>query len=120
MTDRRRRRWRWRPDDGEVAAERLLLLREAEEAQEEVRRKVKPVRWEVFWRVVIEGEPMSEAAAALGLSTRRPMPPPSMWRNCSGQKAGGAERRLGLDDSPVRRRIRDHDERLAQAWRSSS
>ena len=30
-------------------------------------RKVKPSRWEVFWRVVIEGESMSEAAAALGL-----------------------------------------------------
>ena len=25
------------------------------------------MRWEVFWRVVIEGEPMSETAAALGL-----------------------------------------------------
>jgi len=32
-----------------------------------VRRKVKPVRWEIFWRVVIEGESMSETAAALGL-----------------------------------------------------
>ena len=32
-----------------------------------MRRKVKPVRWEVFWRVVIECEPMSETAAALGL-----------------------------------------------------
>ena len=25
------------------------------------------MRWEVFWRVVIEGESMSETAAALGL-----------------------------------------------------
>jgi RNA polymerase sigma factor (sigma-70 family) len=64
------RRWtdgdRERADD-EAAPERLLLLKEAREAQEEVRRKVKPVRWEVFWRVVIEGESMSETAAALGL-----------------------------------------------------
>jgi RNA polymerase sigma factor (sigma-70 family) len=51
----------------EVAPERLLLLREAREAQEEVRRKVKPVRWEIFWRVAIEGESMSETAHALGL-----------------------------------------------------
>ena len=32
----------------EVVPERLLLLKEAREAQDEVRRKVKPVRWEVF------------------------------------------------------------------------
>jgi RNA polymerase sigma factor (sigma-70 family) len=55
------------PDDAAGAAKRLLLLREAQEAQEEVRSKVKPMRWEVFWRVVIEGEPLSEAATALGL-----------------------------------------------------
>jgi RNA polymerase sigma-70 factor, ECF subfamily len=55
------------PPDSGVAPERLLLLKEAREAQEEVRRKVKPVRWEIFWRVVIEGASMSETAAALGL-----------------------------------------------------
>ena len=55
------------PADDEIASERLLLLKEAREAQEEVRRKVKPVRWEIFWRVLIEGESMSETAAALGL-----------------------------------------------------
>jgi RNA polymerase sigma-70 factor (ECF subfamily) len=53
--------------DDEAAPERLLLLEEAREAQEEIRRQVKPVRWEIFWRVVIEGEPMSETTAALGL-----------------------------------------------------
>jgi RNA polymerase sigma-70 factor (ECF subfamily) len=53
--------------DEEFTSERLLLLKEAREAQDEVRRKVKPVRWEIFWRVVIEGESMSETAAALGL-----------------------------------------------------
>ena len=55
------------PANDEIAPERLLLLKEAREAQEEVRRKVKPVRWEIFWRVLIEGESMSETAAALGL-----------------------------------------------------
>ena len=46
---------------------RSRLLEEALEVQKEIRRKVKPSRWEAFWRVVIEGESMSEVAAALGL-----------------------------------------------------
>jgi RNA polymerase sigma factor (sigma-70 family) len=50
-----------------MPAGRLRLMREAREIQEEVRLTVKPVRWDVFWRVVIEGEPLSEAARALGL-----------------------------------------------------
>jgi RNA polymerase sigma factor (sigma-70 family) len=54
-------------DDDERAPARLLLLREAQAAQEEVMRNVKPVRWEVYWRVVIEGEPIVDVAAALGL-----------------------------------------------------
>lgn len=53
--------------EDEVASKRPLLLEQAQEAQEEVRRKVKPVRWEIFWRVVIEGASMSETAAALDL-----------------------------------------------------
>lgn len=55
------------PADDGIAPERLVLLQQAQESQEEVRRQVKPVRWEVFWRVVIEGDSMSETAAALGL-----------------------------------------------------
>ena len=55
------------PADDGIAPERLVLLQQAQEAQEEVRRQVKPVRWEIFWRVVIEGESMSDTAAALGL-----------------------------------------------------
>jgi RNA polymerase sigma-70 factor (ECF subfamily) len=54
-------------DHAEVPAGKLRLLREALEAQEEVRRKVKPSRWEAFWRVVIEDQSIGEAAAALGL-----------------------------------------------------
>ena len=83
-------------DDGEAAAARLLLLKEAQEAQEEVRNKVKPVRWEVFWQVVIEGEsderngrrPRTEIRHGV---CRRPI----MWRNCSARKADGAAH-LGL------------------------
>jgi RNA polymerase sigma factor (sigma-70 family) len=52
---------------GDVAPKRLALLDEAMQAQEAVRRKVKPVRWEIFWRAVIQGEPMPEIAAAMGL-----------------------------------------------------
>jgi RNA polymerase sigma-70 factor (ECF subfamily) len=54
-------------DDDDPAAQRLLLLEEARLVQEIVRRKVKPIRWELFWRVVIDGEPMNETAADLGL-----------------------------------------------------
>lgn len=55
------------PYDNDVAVERLALLQEARKAQDEVKGKVKPVRWEVFWRVVIEGEPLGETATSLGL-----------------------------------------------------
>jgi RNA polymerase sigma factor (sigma-70 family) len=50
-----------------VSPERLALLDEAMQIQETVRRKVKPIRWEIFWRVVIQGESMPETAAAMGL-----------------------------------------------------
>jgi hypothetical protein len=47
--------------------DQLRLLQEAQEVQEAVRRKVKPIRWELFWRVVIEGDSIGEAATAYGL-----------------------------------------------------
>jgi RNA polymerase sigma-70 factor, ECF subfamily len=50
-----------------IQPKRLALLDEAKQIQEKVQRKVKPIRWEIFWRVVIQGEPMPETAAALGL-----------------------------------------------------
>jgi RNA polymerase sigma factor (sigma-70 family) len=53
-------------DDGETDSAQLLR-REALAVQEEVRRKVKPSRWEAFWRVVVEGQSVKEAATALGL-----------------------------------------------------
>ena len=54
-------------DDGGAASGRLRLLEEALAAQEEVRRKVKPARWEAFWQVAVEGWPVGEVAASLGL-----------------------------------------------------
>ena len=61
---------RWterRSDDEEISSQRMLLLQEAREVQEEVRSKVKPVRWEVFWRVMIEGSRIQSVASDLGL-----------------------------------------------------
>lgn len=54
-------------EDGELPTGRLRLLREAIAVQEDVRRQVKPVRWESFWRVVIEDQSVSDVAASLGL-----------------------------------------------------
>jgi len=87
------------PDDGEIAADRLLLLWEAREAQEEVRRKVKPVRWEVFWRVVIEGEPMSETAAALGLKYPTAYAAARHVAELLREEGRRRRARLGFDDS---------------------
>ena len=54
-------------DEDDVGPMRFRLLREALAIQEEVRRKVKPARWEAFWRVMIQGQSVSEVAASLGL-----------------------------------------------------
>jgi RNA polymerase sigma-70 factor (ECF subfamily) len=54
-------------DSDEVGPDRLLMLRGARAAQEKVRSKVKPARWEAFWRVVIENQSFSAAAAEMGL-----------------------------------------------------
>ncbi len=89
------------PVDSEIAADRLLLLREAREAQEEVRRKVKPVRWEVFWRVVIDGEPMSEAAAALGLKYATAYAAARHVAKLIRAEGRRRRERLGLADSSV-------------------
>jgi RNA polymerase sigma factor (sigma-70 family) len=53
--------------DEEPSPARLRLFEECRLVHEEVKRKVKPERWEVFWRVVIEGESIREAANSLGL-----------------------------------------------------
>jgi RNA polymerase sigma factor (sigma-70 family) len=53
--------------DSEPTADRLQLLLAARAVQEEVKRKVKPARWEAFWRVAIEGHPVKDVAEDLGL-----------------------------------------------------
>jgi RNA polymerase sigma factor (sigma-70 family) len=89
------------PTDDEVAPERLLLLKEAQEAQEEVRRKVKPVRWEVFCRVLVEGEPMSETAAALGLKYATVYAAANHVAKLLREEGRRRSARLGLADSSV-------------------
>jgi RNA polymerase sigma factor (sigma-70 family) len=54
-------------DSDEVHPDRLLMLLGAREAQEAVKRKVKPARWEAFWRVVIENQSIGAAAADMRL-----------------------------------------------------
>jgi len=85
-------------------ADRLLLLKEAEEVQEAVRRKVKPVRWEVFWRVVIEGEPMSKTAAALGLKYATAYAASNHVMQLLRAEGDRRKGRLRLDDSSHRER----------------
>jgi DNA-directed RNA polymerase specialized sigma24 family protein len=88
--------------DNRMACMRLLLLREAEAVQEEVRRQVKPIRWEIFWRVVIEGESMTETAAALGLKYATAYAAANHVAHLL--RAAGQRRRarLGLGDAPRR------------------
>jgi RNA polymerase sigma-70 factor (ECF subfamily) len=52
----------------DVESERPFLLRLAEEVQEAVRRRVDERTWQVFWRIVVEGQPVAETAAAAGMS----------------------------------------------------
>jgi hypothetical protein len=44
------------------------LLRQAEEVQHAVRRRVSPQTWQVFWSIAIEGQSVRETAAAAGIS----------------------------------------------------
>jgi DNA-directed RNA polymerase specialized sigma24 family protein len=81
--------------------ERLLLPIEAREAQEEVRRKVKPVRWEIFWRVVIEGASMSETASALGLKCSTVYAAANHVAKLLRQEGSRRAARLGSADSSI-------------------
>ena len=40
---------------------------EGQAAQEAVMRRVKPARWEAFWRVIIEGHSVATVAAEMNL-----------------------------------------------------
>jgi RNA polymerase sigma factor (sigma-70 family) len=56
--------------DAEEAAksERPLLLRLAQEVQDDVRRRVDERTWHVFWTVAVEGQSVREASEAVGMS----------------------------------------------------
>ena len=87
-------------DDGERDPRRVLLLRESLDAQEAVKRKVKPGRWEIFWRVAIEGEAIADTAAALGLKYATVY---ASVRHVAGLlKAEGQRRRARLGQSKPR------------------
>ncbi len=56
--------------DGDLraASERPLLLRLAQEVQDDVRRRVEEGTWEIFWKIAVQGESVREASEAAGIS----------------------------------------------------
>jgi RNA polymerase sigma-70 factor (ECF subfamily) len=54
--------------DESAASERPLLLRQAEEVQDAVRRRVSERTWQVFWNIAIEGQSVRETSVAAGIS----------------------------------------------------
>jgi RNA polymerase sigma-70 factor (ECF subfamily) len=51
-----------------AAPERAVLLRQAEEVQETVRRRVSERTWQVFWSIAVEGRSVRETAQAACIS----------------------------------------------------
>jgi RNA polymerase sigma factor (sigma-70 family) len=51
-----------------AALERPVLLRQAEDVQDGVRRRVDERTWQVFWNIAIEGQSVREASEAAGIS----------------------------------------------------
>jgi RNA polymerase sigma factor (sigma-70 family) len=87
------------PEAVDVASGRLRLLREALLVQEEVRRRVKPARWEAFWRVVIEGQSVGEAAAAFGMKYATVYAGVNHVAELLRSEGRRRKARLGLDES---------------------
>jgi RNA polymerase sigma-70 factor (ECF subfamily) len=54
--------------DETAPSERPLLLRQAEEVQDAVRRRVGERTWQVFWNIAVEGQSVRETSAAVGIS----------------------------------------------------
>jgi RNA polymerase sigma factor (sigma-70 family) len=54
--------------DETAASERAVLLRQAAEVQDAVRRRVSERTWQVFWNIAIEGKSVRETSAAAGIS----------------------------------------------------
>jgi RNA polymerase sigma factor (sigma-70 family) len=46
----------------------LALLREGEEIHKTIKPRVKPHRWEAYWRIIVHGEDIAETAALLGMT----------------------------------------------------
>ncbi len=54
--------------DESGASERPVLLRQAEEVQNSVRRRVSERTWQVFWNIAIDGRSVREVSTAAGIS----------------------------------------------------
>jgi len=54
--------------DESAASERPVLLRQAEDVQDAVRRRVSERTWQVFWNIAIEGQSVRETSAAADIS----------------------------------------------------
>jgi len=54
--------------DESAVLERPVLLRQAEEVQDAVRRRVSERSWQVFWNIAIEGQSVRETSTAAGIS----------------------------------------------------
>jgi RNA polymerase sigma factor (sigma-70 family) len=54
--------------DETAPSERPLLLRQAEEVQDAVRRRVGERTWQVFWNIAVEGQSVRDTSAAAGIS----------------------------------------------------
>jgi RNA polymerase sigma factor (sigma-70 family) len=54
--------------DETAPSERPLLLRQAEEVQDAIRRRVGERTWQVFWNIAILGQSVRETSAASGIS----------------------------------------------------
>jgi RNA polymerase sigma factor (sigma-70 family) len=46
----------------------LAMLREGEQIHNKVRNRVKPNRWEAYWRIIVQHEDITETAALLGMT----------------------------------------------------
>jgi RNA polymerase sigma factor (sigma-70 family) len=54
--------------DARAAAERPVLLRQAEEVQDAVRRRISERTWQVFWNIAILGQSVRETSEAAGIT----------------------------------------------------
>ena len=90
--------------DESAASERPLLLRQAEEVQDAVRRRVSERTWQVFWNIAILGQSVREASAGRWhLLLRRLRRRRSGWAGCFAKKGNGSWPNRGCIEPEVRR-----------------